>query len=65
MHIDEGPDYLKIFMLNLVVLGVSGVTALLWEFFRHDFQGAIGLAAWIIMLLNTLMAVYVAKWSQE
>ncbi len=65
MHIDEGPDYLKIFRLNLVVLGVSGVTALLWAFFRHDFQGAIGLAAWIVMLLNTLMAVYIAKWSQE
>jgi hypothetical protein len=65
VHIDEGPDYLKIFMLNLVVLGLSGVMALLWEVFMHDFQGAIGLAAWIIMLLNTLMAIFVAKWSQE
>lgn len=65
MHIDEGPDYLKIFLLNLVVLGISGVLALLWEFFRHDIQGAMGIAAWIVMLLNTLMAVFVAKWSQE
>jgi len=61
VYIDEGPDYLKIFMLNLVVLGVSSVAALLWAFFRHDIQGTIGLAAWIVMLLNTLMAVFVAK----
>lgn len=52
-------------MLNLAGLGVSGVVALLWEVFRHDFQGAIGLAAWIVMFLNTLMAIFVAKWSQE
>lgn len=65
MHIDEGPDYLKVFILNLVILGVSGVAALLWDIYKHDFQGAMGFAAWIIMLLNTLMAIYIAKWSQE
>lgn len=65
MHIDEGPDYLKVFILNLVILGVSGVAALLWDRFRHDFQGAMGFAAWIIMFLNTLMIVFVAKWRQE
>ncbi|TVY32678.1 hypothetical protein LOCC1_G008328 [Lachnellula occidentalis] len=65
VHINEGPDYLTIFILNLVVLGASGVAALLWTFFRHDFQGAMALAAWIVMLLNTLMLVFVAKWSQE
>ncbi|KFY56912.1 hypothetical protein V497_05874 [Pseudogymnoascus sp. VKM F-4516 (FW-969)] len=65
VHINEGPDYLKVFMLNLVILGVSGVAALLWDIYRHDFQGAMGFAAWIIMLLNTLMAVFIAKWSQE
>ncbi|KAL2065847.1 hypothetical protein VTL71DRAFT_3517 [Oculimacula yallundae] len=65
IHIDEGPDYLKIFILNFAVLGLSGAGALLWSLFKHDFQGAMGLAAWIIMLLNTLMAISVAKWSQE
>ncbi|KFY61847.1 hypothetical protein V496_04858 [Pseudogymnoascus sp. VKM F-4515 (FW-2607)] len=48
VHIDEGPDYLKVFVLNLVILG-----------------GAMGFAAWIIMLFNTLMAIFIAKWSQE
>lgn len=65
VHIDEGPDYLKVFVLNLAILSVSGVAALLWDTYRHDFQGAMGLATWIIMLMNTLMAVFIAKWSQE
>ncbi|KAL5348218.1 hypothetical protein ACLOAV_006698 [Pseudogymnoascus australis] len=65
VHIDEGPDYLKVFILNLVIIGVSGVAALLWDVYRHDFQGAMGFAAWIIMLFNTLMAIFIAKWSQE
>ncbi|KFZ13622.1 hypothetical protein V501_03613 [Pseudogymnoascus sp. VKM F-4519 (FW-2642)] len=65
VHIDEGPDYLKVFILNLVILGVSGAAAALWDIYRHDFQGAMGFAAWIIMLLNTLVAIFIAKWSQE
>lgn len=65
VHIDEGLDYLKVFVLNLVILGVSGAAALLWDIYKQDFQGAMGFAAWIIMLLNTLMAIFIAKWSQE
>lgn len=65
MHIDEGPDYLKVFVLNLVILGASGVAAVLWDMYRHDFQGAMGLAAWVIMVLNTLMAIFILKWGQE
>jgi hypothetical protein len=61
VHIDEGPDYLQVFILNLVILGVSGFTVLLWDIYRRDFQGAIGFAAWIIMVFNTLMAIFIAK----
>jgi hypothetical protein len=65
IHIDEGPDYFSIFLVNLGILVVSGIAALLWKYFEKDFQGAFGFACWIVAVLNTLMAVFVAKWRQE
>ena len=65
VHIDEGPDFLKILLLNLGVLLLSGGAALLWKFLQRDFQGAIGLACWIVAVLNTVMAVFVVKWRRE
>jgi len=65
VHIDEGPDYLKILVLEVVCLALSGIAALLWELLKQDFSGAMGVAAWIVALSNALMAVFVAKWRQE
>lgn len=65
IHIDEGPDYLKIFLINLGILTLSGLAALVWRLLENDFQGGFGFACWIIAVLNTLMAVFVAKWRQE
>jgi hypothetical protein len=65
VHIDEGPDFLRIFLLNLGVLTLSGIAALIWKFLENDFQGAFGFACWIIAVLNTAMAVFVVKWRRE
>jgi hypothetical protein len=65
IHIDEGPNYVAIFWANFIVLVLSGVAALLWNFLEHDFQGAFGFACWIIAVLNSLVMVYVFKWRQE
>ena len=65
VHIDEGPDFLKIALLNLGVLVVSGVAALLWKFLEHDFQGAFGFACWVLAVLNTVMVVLVSQWRRE
>lgn len=64
MYIDEGPGFLKIFMLNLGGLVLSGAAALLWKFLEKDFQGAFGFACWVIAVMNTLMAVFVVKWNR-
>jgi hypothetical protein len=65
VHIDEGPDFLRIFLLNLGILMLSGVAALIWKFLEKDFQGAFGFACWVIAVLNTVMAVFVVKWRRE
>jgi len=65
IHIDEGPDFAALFKANFLVLLLSGVTALLWKFFEHDFQGAFGFACWIIAVLNSLLMAYMFKGRQE
>jgi hypothetical protein len=59
------PNFVAIFWANFFVLVFSGVAALLWNFFEHDFQGAFGFACWIIAVLNGLLMAYVFKWRQE
>jgi len=44
---------------------ISGVVAYLWEYFRHDFQGAFGFAGWIVAVVNGILVAYIAKWRQE
>jgi hypothetical protein len=39
-------------------------SAVLWNFFKQDFQGAFGFAGWIIAavaFVNGIFAVYIAK----
>ena len=62
VHINEGPDYKIIFYINLAGVVASGVFALCWSIWRHDFQGAFGFACWFIAMLNALMFAFVHKW---
>jgi hypothetical protein len=61
VHTDEGPGFLRIFLLSLGILMLSGVAVLIWKFLEKDFQGAFGFACWVIAVLNTVMAVFVVK----
>ena len=65
IHIDDGPDYAFLFMVNFGVLLLSGLAAGLWKYFERDFQGAFGFATWLIAVLNSLLMAYVLKWKQE
>jgi hypothetical protein len=62
IHIIEGPNWTIIGVANVVMMIMSGVAALLWNFFKHDFQGAFGFAGWItaaVALVNGVLAVCV------
>jgi hypothetical protein len=65
VHILEGPDYRTIGVINLCMLIMSGLTAYLWKYFTGDFQGAFGLAGWIVTVVNGVSFAYLARWRQE
>jgi hypothetical protein len=41
---------------------VSGLVAFLWKYFMDNFQGAFGLAGWIVAVVNGILVLYIAKW---
>jgi hypothetical protein len=65
IHIIEGPNWSLIGMLNLFMIVISGVAAGLWKLYMNDFQGAFGFAAWILMVVNAVLLVYVARWNRQ
>src|SRR5450756_723794 len=65
IHINEGPNYLILGIINLLLLVISGLTAFLWKFFMHDFQGAFGFAGWLVAVINGILVVHIFKWQQE
>jgi hypothetical protein len=65
IHIEEGPKWVLILSLNLAAVMISGLAALLWDLFVHDFQGAFGFASWIVAVMNSLLMVYLVKWKQD
>ncbi|CZR58205.1 uncharacterized protein PAC_08096 [Phialocephala subalpina] len=65
IHINEGPDYFIIGIINFVLLALSGLAAFLWNWYHSDFQGAFGFAGWIVAVVNGVLVAYVVKWQQE
>jgi hypothetical protein len=65
IHINEGPNYFAIGVINIFMMVVSGVAAYLWKYFMDDFQGAFGFAGWIVAVVNGVLVAYIAKWRQE
>ncbi|KAE9376187.1 hypothetical protein N431DRAFT_334440, partial [Stipitochalara longipes BDJ] len=65
IHINEGPDYFVIGVVNCAFLMLSGLAAFLWNWYKNDFQGAFGFAGWIVAVLNGVLVSYVIKWQQE
>jgi hypothetical protein len=65
IHIVEGPDWVTFFIINLIMAIMSGVAALLWTLYKHDFSGAFTFAAWILMVVNAGMLGYMAKWTKS
>jgi hypothetical protein len=65
IHITEGPNYIAIGVINLLMMVVSGLVAFLWKYFIHDFQGAFGFAGWIVAVVNGILVLYIAKWRIE
>lgn len=64
IHINEGPDYFIISVINFVLLALSGLAAFLWNWYTSDFQGAFGFAGWIVAVVNGVSVAYVVKWQQ-
>jgi hypothetical protein len=65
VHIDEGPNFNIIFWINLAALMTSGIFAAIWTLYKKDFQGAFGLACWLVAVLNTLILAFIWKWRQD
>jgi hypothetical protein len=64
IHITEGPNWIVIGLVNLFMIGMSGLAAGLWKLYMDDFQGAFGFAGWIIGVVNAILLVYIAKWNR-
>lgn len=62
VNIDEGPNYHAIFSVNFLGLVISGIFAIVWSVYKHDFQGAFGFAGWFIAILNTFMLALMYRW---
>jgi hypothetical protein len=65
IHINEGPNYFALGVINIFLMIVSGHAAYLWKYCVHDFQGAFGFAGWIVAVVNGVLVAYIAKWGQE
>ena len=63
IHINEGPNWFVIGMVNLFMMAISGVAAGLWKLYMDDFQGAFGFAGWIVGVANAVLLVYIARWN--
>lgn len=64
IHINEGPNWIMIAVLNAFMMLVSGAVAFLWKYYKGDFQGAFGFAAWIVMVVDSILMAYIVKHSQ-
>ncbi|KAH7311086.1 hypothetical protein BKA65DRAFT_163607 [Rhexocercosporidium sp. MPI-PUGE-AT-0058] len=63
IHINEGPNWMAISFLNIFMMVMSGVVAFLWKHFNGVFQGAFGFAAWIVMVVDSILIAYIVKQS--
>jgi hypothetical protein len=61
IHINEGPNWFAIGMVNIFMMVMSGITAGLWKLYMDDFQGAFGFAGWIVGVVNAVLLVYIAR----
>ena len=64
IHIVEGPDWVMFVIINLFMVTMSGVAAFLWTLYKNDFSGVFTFAAWIVMVINSVMLGYIAKWNR-
>jgi len=64
VHINEGPNYFALGLVNIAMMIMSGLAAFLWKYFMNDFQGAFGFAGWIVAVVNGVLVAYIAKWQQ-
>ncbi|CZR54791.1 uncharacterized protein PAC_04675 [Phialocephala subalpina] len=63
IHINEGPNWFAVGMVNVCLMIMSGIAAGLWKYFMDDFQRAFGFAGWIVAVVNAVLVAYIAKWS--
>lgn len=63
IHINEGPNWFVICMVNLIMMVISGIAAGLWKLYTNDFQGAFGFAGWIVGVVNAVLLVYIVRWN--